>query len=289
MKSSCKRFFNDLDHSSLRKTCVTILLAAPVFFVFVSVAKNGGYHVLDWHRTDIIPPIPIYLGDFSLVFSSRLLLGSITKLFSEQLTLMQLNAICGIVVLISLIALSLLCGAVLRKGLINRNIPLVFITILFIFNPLIAQENFPVYGSYDTYWLILVVVMLFLSKYGCIYMVAPVLCFVATLVHYGFIVSFFPAVLAALMYTWFCGQQKKERPLAAASFWGAGFACAGLLFYSLFIANNHLSMDMEEFHEYLLSRLKLSGVEEIRLKNIFGERLLPFDFFVAHILDACFS
>lgn len=279
MKNSCKQFFCDLNNSLLKRTIVTILLAVPVFFIFVLMAKNGGYYVLDWHRTDIMPPIPIYLGDFSLVFSSRLLLGSVTKLFSEQLTMAQLYSICGIAVLVSLIILSVLCGAVLRKGIENRNFVLIFVTVLLIANPLVAQENFPVYGSYDTYWLILFVVMLFLSRFGCFNMAAPVICLVAVLVHYGFLVSFFPAVLAVLLYGWFCGKKKKDRTLAAVSFWISGFACAGLLFYVLFIANNHLSMDMEEFHEYLLSRLKLSGVEEIRLKNIFGERLLPFDFF----------
>lgn len=271
--------------SSLRKTGITIVLAVPVFFAFVFMAQRGGFHVLNWNRIETVSPFPIYLGDFSLVFTSRLLLGSVTKLFSEQLTLPQINAICGISVVISLAVLSLVCGAVLRTGIEKKNGVLVFAAILLMLNPLVAQENLFIYGSYDTYWLILFVVMLFFSKYDCFYLLAPVLCFTATLVHFGFIVSFFPAILTILIYRFF-NEKKKGKSLAAASFCLSGIACAGLLYYSLFIANDHLSMNLEEFHEYILSRLKLTGVEEIRLQRLYGERMFPLDFFEGYFFGS---
>ena len=270
---------NNKSREIITKISLTIVLSAFVFFVFVFVALRSGFHILDWHRIDQLPAIPVYLGDFSLVFASKLLLGSITKLFSEQLTLMQLTAICGAAVFTSLAALSLLLGAVLREGLERRNLPLVFVVMLLIFNPVISLGDFRIYGSYDTYWLLIFIVLTFLSCHRGFYYITPVLCFLGTLVHFGFMVTYLPAVLAMVLYCHFHETGRTRRRLAAAVFWGTAAVCVSLTFYSLFIANHHLSMNRPEFHEYLLSRLNLTGVEEIRLKARSNGELFPFEFY----------
>ncbi len=272
--------------SRAKKAGMTAAFAVPVFFLFVFLDARAGFNVLDFRPTMLFPPIPVYLADFSLCFSSRLLIGSITKLFSYQLTLPQLYTICCTMNVLALICVSLLCGAALRRIAEKKNPLLFFVLWLIVFDPVVAQECYPSIGCYDTYWIVLFSVLMLACDTSVFAVLAPFLCFAGMMVHYGFLFSFLPAVAALLFYDMLCSTKKSKRILSGCSLALTGGSSAFVLIYSFFFSKSHLTMTGEEFHSYLLSRLKLMGVEEIRLKKMFGDNLFPFNFFEVYFFDA---
>lgn len=272
-------------YSAAEKILLSVLAAIPVFFLFVLIDARAGYDVFDFHPTDLFPPIPIYLADFSLCFSSRLLIGSITRLFSYQLTLPQLYTICGVMNMLALICVSLIGGTLIRKGIEKKSFFVLFVLCMTILNPVVAQQNYPAIGSYDTYWIVLFSVLILLCKTRCFAIFSPFLCFTGMMVHYGFMFSFLPAVAALLLYDAVNAEGKGRRLLSGCSLGVTGISSAFVLFYSFFFSKANITMTGEEFHEYLLSRFKLMGVEEIRLKKMFGDNLFPFNFFEVYFFD----
>lgn len=272
-------------YSAAEKILLSVLSAIPVFFLFVLIDARAGYNVFDFHPADLFPPIPIYLADFTLCFSSRLLIGSITRLFSYQLTLPQLYTICGVMNLTALICVSLIGGTLIRKGIEKKSFFSVFVLCLTVLNPVVAQQNYPAIGSYDTYWIMLFSVLILLCKTRCFAIFAPFLCFTGMMVHYGFLFSFLPAIAAVLLYDTIHAEEKGKRLLSGCSLGVTGASSAFVLFYSFFFSGANITMTGEEFHAYLLSRLKLMGVEEIRLRKMFGDNLFPFNFFEVYFFD----
>lgn len=263
----------------------TVLLAVPVFFVFVLLDSRSGYAVLDYRPADLFPPIPLYLADYSLCFSSRLLIGSLTKLFTYQLTLDQLYDVCVTMNILALVIVSLLCGAVLLKGIKAKSGFALFVSLLFILNPVVSQENYPAIGSYDTYWLVLFAVMLLLFDTYGLAVTAPFLCFTGMLIHYGFLFAFLPCIIALLVYDFVNAEKKSKRIISGISAVVTGLSSSALLIFTFVFQNKGLKMTGPEFHEYLLSRLKLTGVEEIHLRRLFGDNLFPYDFFEIYFFN----
>ena len=261
------------------RICLTLLLAAMVFCLFVYMDLRAGYNVLDYRPRNLLPPIPIYVADFSLCFGPRLLIGSITRLFSFQLTLNQIFDICVTMNIIALTGISLIAGALLRRGITSRHFFIVFASLLFVLNPIVPQENYPAIGSYDTYWFVLFAFLLIFCRTYGFAVVAPLFCFAGMLVHYGFLFTFLPCVAAILVYDLFCAEEKSKRVLSGVSLGVTGVSSGALLVWAFFFQNKHLKMTGPEFHAYMLSRLKLLDVEKFRLRKYCGENLFPYDFF----------
>lgn len=262
-----------------------VLLAVPVFFVLVFLDSRAGYAVLDYRPYNLFPPIPLYLADYSLCFSSRLLIGTLTKLFTFQLTLNQLYDICVTMNILALAIVSLITGALILKGIRAKSSFALFVSLLFMLNPVVAQENYPAIGSYDTYWLVLFAVMLLLCDTYGLAITAPFLCFVGMLIHYGFLFSFLPCIIALLVYDFANAGKKSKRIVSGVSALVTGLSSSALLIFTFVFQNKGLKMTGPEFHEYLLSRLKLTGVEEIRLRRLFGDNLFPYDFFEIYFFN----
>lgn len=262
-------------YSYLADVCFT----AFFFFVFVLTARIGGFRVPDIYDEHVFPSVPVYLGDYTIGFNSRLLLGAVTKLFTETLTLKNLYAICGIAVILSLLLLAFLCGKMLRECICLREPFIALPLVLLAFDPMISQWNYHIFGSYDTYWLILFVLLMLSCKSRAFPVLAPIICVISMLIHLGFLLALFPAVAALLLYGAIVPEDKSKNKLYNASFFTSSGLTVLLFAYFLFFGNKNLKMDQAEFHEYLLSRLSLTGTEKIRMQRLFGDDILPFGFF----------
>lgn len=261
------------------RVSLTVLLAVPVFFLFVYLNSRAGYEVFNYRPYNLFPPIPVYLADYSLCFSSRLLIGSVTKLFSYHITLGQIYDICVTMNIVALAVVSLITGALLRRGIEARSFFVLFLTLLFVMDPVVPQENYPAIGSYDTYWLVLFAVLLVLCRTYGFAVAAPFFCFTGMLVHYGFLFTFLPCIAALLVYDLFNAEKKGKRVLSGVSLGVTGVSSGAILIWSFFFQNKHLKMTGPEFHEYMLSRLVLTFGEKGKLQRLFGANLFPYDFF----------
>ena len=110
----------------LKDIGMVILYAVPVFFVFVLTARIGGYDLLDLHPKNVLPPIPVYLADFRLTVTTKLLIGSIVHLFTDTVSLRQMYVICSIANIVAVAALSLFFGALLTEGIKKEALPYYF-------------------------------------------------------------------------------------------------------------------------------------------------------------------
>lgn len=261
-----------------RCALTAFLMSAAVFAVFAYTASLARFNVLDFHPNKILPAIQVYIADYSIGFSTRLLIGAITRLFSFTLTMDQLYHICAAAVLISLVMLSVLCGIMLMKCLVKGQIFALFIAALFVLNPVISQDNYHIFGSFDTYWLILFILLTAVYKNGSFPLFALLLSVIGLLIHFGWMFTYLPAVMALLLYGFFMQKDRKKKIFSGVSFLVTGVTSVGLFLYFLIYGSQDLKMDQAGFHEYLLSRLSLDKHSKFQLSALYGEAMLPFEF-----------
>ncbi len=269
----------------LKKAGLDLLIAIPIFVFFVFAVKIGGYDLLTLRPRLLIPPIPVYLADYSLTFTTKLLIGSVTRLFAEKITLEQMYAVCSVANIAAVGALSLFGAAILRSAIELKQYAAVILCSFFALNAMLPLEYYPSFGSYNTYWTILFVFLIFLCGGKAFYLLAPIICVVGMLVHDGFFFAFLPAVMAIIVYDHCSAQNGKQKKLSAASFLVTGAASGALLIYSSFFQNKYLNMTAEEFHAYMISRFDISFGEQKILERNFGPSLFPFSFFETYFFD----
>ncbi len=270
---------------TIKNVLLDLLIAIPVFFLFVFELRIGGYDLLTLHPEDLLPPIPVYLADYSLTFTTKLLIGSVTGLFFDKITLEQMFEICGIANIIAVGVLALFFAALLRITVEKKQYPALFIAFFFILDPMIPQEYYPSIGGYNTYWTVLFVLLIFLYSSRGYYLLAPVLCVIGMLVHDGFLLSFLPVVMVLLVYDLCHADSVGKKTAGAVSFGLTGASCVSLFVYSSFFQNDHLKMTGDEFYEYMLSRFDLTVVQKWQLEQINGSRVFPFSFFETYFFD----
>lgn len=262
-----------------------MLFAIPIFIIYTYTAKIGGYDLLTLHPDNVLPPIPIYLADYSLTFTTKLLIGSITGLFTDKITLDQMYTVCGIANIVAVALLALLGAALLRQGMEKKKYSVIFIFSLFVLDPMIPQEYYPAIGGYNTFWTMLFVILIFMCTTRVFQFAVPFFCMIGMLVHDGFVFSFLPAVMALLVYDFCHSETKREKMLNAASFTVTGGMSMFLLLYSSFFQNRHLKMTADEFHSYMLSRFDISFGERKMLEKVSGPNLFPYSFFELYFFD----
>ncbi len=151
-----------------------------------------------------------YLVDFSMGRTSRLLIGSIVNLLTDNPTEQWIETFALTVLIITLFVTALILGRVIKctKKEI-RNILYVFI--LFFATGSFGMYGFSHYfGMLDIYMFIfaLLAVCCLFNKYLC--WLAPLFCVAGIFVNYGFAFSYFPLVIAAALY--FAAEEKRKVP-----------------------------------------------------------------------------
>ncbi len=252
-----------------KKVSLPLFFIFALFCLFVS-AEIGGFNVFDIMGDRNESCTLLYLWDYNAGFTTRLLVGSVVGLFTDEITPTLIFRIAGISVLVSYVLHALLGGMVLRKSLIKKEYIITLFTLVFLLHSLTSLQNIRIKGCLDTYIYILFLLwMYFFDKYFSVYS-APVLCFVCMLIHYSYIFTFMPAVLALVFYGIFFSEDRKKRIACGASF-GAGCAVTlSSFFYFVFAANEHLKMTSDELYDYMASRYVLTPVEELHVRKLFN-------------------
>ncbi len=260
----------------------------PLFIVFAFFglwfsAFIGGHNMFDLKTEMQFTFYQFYLCDFSAGFVSRVIVGAVTSLFLDKVSVEQMTAVAGAAVAVSLVLLAFFAGAVLKKSIKEKAFVPLLAALLMIFEPIIAQSNYMFLGTLDVY--VLILFLLILASYGTpvFYFAAPVFSVLAMTVHYHYMFSYFPAVIALFVYDTFLSEKKSRRILSAA---GMGFtAAAGTasFVYFVFFAKNLLRCTADEFYELMVSRFDVSPVVKRGLEKLMDGNVVFRDYFDYYI------
>ena len=250
------------------------LFAVISFFCFVVSARIGGFNAFDIAQQTNEACCALYLCDYNIGFSTRFLVGAVLGLFTDKVSPTLVYTIGGTTIIISFVLQAIIAAAVLKKSLIRKEYAVTLLTMVFLLHSLTSIENIRIKGCLDTF--ILILFLLWLMFYDSVVSVvsAPAVCVIAMLIHYSYIFTFMPPVLALVFYCIFFSESRKKR-ISAGVFFSLGCILTISLFvYFVFFANDHLRMTSDECYDYLVSRFALTPIEEIHMKNIFDGNVL---------------
>ena len=282
MKTAYDAVVTTLSRFAAQKISLPVFILIAFFCLWLT-AYVGGYNLFHLTAKMQFTFYQFYLCDFFAGFCSRVIVGAVTELFLDTVSIAQMTAIAKGAVIVSLILYALIIGAVLRKGFRERAFVPVLMAAVMLFEPIIVQINFPFLGTLDVYILILFLCILWSYGTPVFYMVAPVCSALGLLVHYHYLLTFFPAVIALYIYE-ICMEQKKGRRIVSAVSFGVTAVSTGFLFlYLVLYAKNHLKCTADEFYEHMMSRFDVSPAVRGSLEKLMnGDAILReyFDFYI---------
>lgn len=263
------------------------ILSLPVcilvsFGLLCFSAAIGGYLPFVSSKEVFCPYYQFYLCDFSACFCSRVIVGAVTALFLDKVSVAQMSAIANAAVVVSLVLTAVFAGVAARSGFRKGKLVPVLLALICVTDPVISQVNAMFLGTIDVYVLILFFLMAACFGTKAFYFAAPVLSFAAMTVHYHYFFSFFPAVAALFVYGVVSGENGKKTGYLVS---GAGTAVVGCssFIYFVFFAKDHLKCTAEEFYDRMLSRFDISPfrAEAVKVINE-GDTILRnyFDYYI---------
>lgn len=204
---------------------------------------------------------PYFLSYQDFGFNSRLFVGSIIKLFSEYISSSAIYY-CIVIVIIGMNALvAATLGKVLRRspadGLDSMKIFLfLFLSSPFSLSFLFYGENF---GRFDTYLVIITVVMMLIVRRKYLRWLVPLLCVIAVAIYQGYIMLYMPVIAIILVYECY----KNKFALSSLLLCGSSFVLVNALsIYCQYFTPRFDFKDAEAVVEYLAHRtdFKLSEI-----------------------------
>ncbi|MBE6716648.1 MAG: hypothetical protein E7573_06985 [Ruminococcaceae bacterium] len=194
----------------------------------------------------------LYLGDFSIGLSSRLLIGSILSLFTDIVTANTINIFAKIALYFSLIMQAVLAAAVIKKGISDKNVFVLLFSVIFIVNPVTVCSYSFYFGTLDLYNYIVffVSVIILMKGKSSLQLIVPVLGVIGLLIHYSFFFAFFPALFVLGLYRT-VNSEGKELKKEAASLGVNSVLSVGGFFYLSVFAKHFLRMNAEEMIEHV--------------------------------------
>ena len=260
-------------------------VSVPVFIIVALLAYTGitYFSGFGFFRLTATPPTyQFYVCDYSVGYCSRLFVGAVIALFTDKVSIGEMNRIINIAVVLSLVCQAVIAGLLLRAGLKNRSLPAALIGLLMMTNPLAVVENMSAPGLLDVYLLLLFLLWLAFLKTPLIAIVTPIFCVVGMAIHYEFLFSFLPPMLCLLLYYAFNAKKKRVRVGRWMAFSGGSAVSVASFYYFVFLAKDHLRLTSDEFYQHMLSRFSLTSSEREFLTAVMGGPLYRdyFDYYI---------
>lgn len=259
--------------------------SVPVFILTVMAAYAGisllsGFPLFGLTATP--PTYQFYVCDYSVGYCSRLFVGAVIALFTDKVSVNDMNRLINIAVVLSLFCQAVIAGLLLRTGLKNKSLPAALIGVLMMTNPLAVVENMSAPGLLDVYLLLLFLIWLAFLKTPLAAVVTPIFCVVGMAIHYEFLFSFLPPMLCLLLYYAFYAQKRRVRIGRWLAFTGGSAVSAASFYYFVFLAKDHLRLTSDEFYQHMLSRFSLTSSERGLLTAVMGGPLYRdyFDYYI---------
>lgn len=202
---------------------------------------------------------PYYIVDFSMGKTSRLLIGSIVSLFTDNPTTEWINRFATVVVFLMIILVSILAGRVIKN--VEKELkPQMLVLALFLVSGCFTFYTFSrALGFFDVYMFIIALISVCFLQNRYLRWLVPALCVAGVYVHQVFLVSYFPFV--ALVAFYLVITQKKKAANTTVLFVSAVATVAALLFCVLYGAET-MTVSFEEMREIINRKGSFNYSEE---------------------------
>lgn len=201
----------------------------------------------------------LYVGDLSIGVSSRLLIGSVLSLFYDTLTSDNIDSFARTFVIISFVLQSVFTAFVIRKGIREKNIFILLLSLIFIVNPVTVCAYELFFGVLDLYNYVIFIIAMIIAIKGksSVQFLIPILSIIGLFIHYSYFLAFFPPIFVISLYRTVNAEDKKLKKEATAL--GINTAVSvGVFFYLSLIAKNFLIMNADEMLRYVHSKVDKS-------------------------------
>ncbi len=197
----------------------------------------------------------LYVGDFSIGLSSRLLIGSLISLFTDTVTKQSIDITARIFLYISFILQSVFTALVVRRGIAEKNIFMLLLSVIFIVCPVTVCAYTLFFGVLDlfNYVIFIISVIVIVKGKSSVQFLVPVLSVIGLLIHYSYFLAFFPAVFVLSLYRTVNSEGAKIKTEAFSLGINSAVSVGGF-FYLTLLAKNFLVMAPEQMLEYVHSK-----------------------------------
>lgn len=196
-----------------------------------------------------------YLVDFSMGINSRLLVGSIVELFTDNPTAEWLKGFMIAVLVLVMLGVSIFIGRVIRcANKEYKNVLYVFV-LFFVFGTFTMYGFSRYFGLIDIYMFAvsLISVACLTNKY--LRWLVPLLSVAGVFIYFNYIYTFFLAVIGAAFYF---AVTKKEKKSYLVIFIASAILCVAATYFCVFEGQNHMSVTFEEMWKIMEQK---SGIE----------------------------
>ncbi len=187
--------------------------------------------------------VPYYLFDFSMGINSRIWVGSVVKLLNPHPTEEWLRIFALIILILGMMLTAFALGGVVKK-VDSENRFSVFVLILFFVSGSLTISIFSrFFGMLDVHMYILALVAVVFSQNKYLRWFVPALCIAGVFVNFVFTISYFPAVVLALLYN----SDRSEKKFGnIVLFVITVLSVIGLTAYCVFVASDNMFMTFDE-------------------------------------------
>lgn len=235
MKTKATGIFSSIKY----ELCVFLVLAVQALSMIIQDFYVGEYIRL------------YYLIDYSMGKTSRLLVGSIVKLFNPDPSPTWIAGFATVVVMLTLLFSSIVIGKVIRSTEDELK-PQLLVFTAFLTTGIFTFYGFSVFlGMLDIWMFIAALLAVLCANNKYLRWFVPVLCAVGVLVHNAFAITYFPLVALTVFYLAVTGEKKAANSIV---FVLSCLAAAALTFFVSFKGNETVTLSYEQLYETLRNR-----------------------------------
>ena len=222
------------------------------FFFYAGIACLYGYTIGRLEANAFT--FQFYLCDYSVGFCSLLFVGAVIALFTDYVPLSLINRIVNCSVILTMTGQAVLAGLLLRTGLKNRSVPAALLGLLFMTNPLMMLDKLYLTGMLDIYLVLVLLIWLVFLKTPLLPLITPVCCVAGMAIHYQFLLSHLPPMLALLLFYALFAEDKRKRVINVSALVTGSVASGASFVYFAFFAKKHLKMTPDELFLHMAAR-----------------------------------
>lgn len=194
----------------------------------------------------------IYLPDYSIGYCSKLFVGGVLALFKDSFTKEWLYGfMCAAAVAASFV-FALFLGKWVSRAPEEMKMPYLVFALFFATSPYAFSVFFTSIGLHDIYWYFFILIALACLRNKVLMWLVPLFSVLCVVVHIGYLVILFPALMIILLYEAVHAQNKGAK---TALFILTGVLTVGITVYVLFFEKQTLTMTMNEMLAYTKGKL----------------------------------
>lgn len=195
----------------------------------------------------------LFIGDFSIGFCSRLLIGSILSIFKDSFTKEWMTAFLRIVTFVVFMTTAHYVSSSISQAKKEEKGSLMIFTALFIVCPFsITIYAGDIFGFIDVFCFIVLLITLYFGSNKILFWSLPVFLVAGVFIHDAFITGYMAPCLGIIAYYAIKTHGKKIG--ASANFIVSSVACAATSVYSVIFAKNTIKMTETEMLRYLAKK-----------------------------------